>query len=178
MIVLLSCLPWISFSSLVGSCDSAICQLFCTDSLSCDQETLLTIHCVLSIWPRTSMSLCLQMSPVHCPAVLWGRAEDVSRIQHLRFIPLHVAARSPHGWSDTGLLFLPAKTSSGHKYVISLYSLAHILPMCNNTFNVNMFMWLFIGSSVVHLKMDKLCSMWQKCVWPPCHPQRRPLSTT
>lgn len=93
----------------------------------------------LTIWPTTSMSLCLPMSPVHCHAVLCSRAEDVPRIQRLCFIPLRVAARSPHGWSDTGHLFLPATSSSGH---VCTHLHTYCLCVTTLTFNVNKFTWL------------------------------------
>ncbi|XP_051801488.1 transmembrane channel-like protein 7 isoform X3 [Acanthochromis polyacanthus] len=57
---------------------------------------------------------------VQCPALLCGRAADVSSLHLLSFVPLHAAAWSLHGCSHTGIqplpLPLPARTHIGHEH--------------------------------------------------------------
>lgn len=60
---------------------------------------------------RSSLSPTLHT--VHGPAVLCGRAEDVSRLKLLSFIPPHVAARPPDGCNRTGHQPIPATSPTG-----------------------------------------------------------------
>ncbi|XP_074485032.1 transmembrane channel-like protein 7 isoform X2 [Sebastes fasciatus] len=74
---------------------------------------------------------------VHGPEVLCGRAEDVSSLQLLRFIPLHVAARPPHGCNHTGLQPLPPRRHTGQKHVLFFNSnfdllAENLLSTCNS----------------------------------------------
>lgn len=69
--------------------------------------------------PTISPSLSLTLSPVHGHEVLCGRAAVVSRLQLLRLISLHVAARSPLGCFHTGLP--PLSTREQVKYYVNMY---------------------------------------------------------
>lgn len=57
----------------------------------------------------------LRLSPVHSAEVLPARAEDVSSFQLVCFVSLHVASRSHHGCSHTGLQFLPGRTTKARR---------------------------------------------------------------
>lgn len=48
--------------------------------------------------------------------MLCGRAEDVSCLQLLSYVPLHAAARAPDVWSDSGLQLsqVRKKVPQGH----------------------------------------------------------------
>lgn len=69
----------------------------------CDPEAPVTVQTIHEHLPAMFMSFSPILSSVHCPAVLCGRAEDVSRFQLLCVIPLHVAARPPNGCNHAGL---------------------------------------------------------------------------